>query len=360
MTEVSTTGSDAVAVYDEDFGNIGMEDVGAGDLVIPRINIDHDDMVFVNSMTKEEFKGLTVIILGLVKQRVMWPPKMEDNSKPQCKSPDNVHGFPRLPQEGLPKSKQFPFDKSNFEVSQAQPVEVAPQTDPAYPGGWSSNGYATLPCNSCVFQKWGTDEDGKRTPPPCSEQHTYPLLYLTQITDESTGETQDFWQPAIFTVQRSAIKNSRNFINTFAQAKQPFFTYYTTIGLTAASRGGNEYAIPEFKKVSPSDRSHWGEYANQLRSIREFLRAAPRPQDEDNDDVEPQSNENVPPVAPAAESTPTPTPTPPAPTPTPTPAPTPPATPKPPTAVAPPPPPAPPAAPAAPAPEAADPSGLPF
>jgi hypothetical protein len=290
MTIDNTAGSQMVP-YDEDFGNLGMEDVEASDLVIPRIQIDHKRNVFVNGLTKEEFPALTVVVLGLIKQRIMWPPKLEDDSKPRCKSPDNAHGFPNMA-EGQPRRNLFPWDESNFTPEMAKVVELAP--DAKYPMGWSSNGHLTLPCDACVFSKWSKDEDNKSVPPPCSEQHTYPLMYLIQDDD---GEQR--WVAALFTIARSAIKNSKNFINSFAQARQPFFTQYTVLTLRQESRGGNEFSVPEFTRHGPSDRTQWGEYGERLRSIREFIRQAPRPSDVSDDDaVTISSNENTAPVAP--------------------------------------------------------------
>ena len=355
-------GGSAVAPYDEDFGNLGLEDIDASDLRMPRINIDHDNGVFVNSLTKEEFPALTVVTLGLVKQRIMWPTKMDDDSKPRCKSPDNSHGFPNMNENG-PKKNLFPWAQSNFDPSQARPLDLEPNN--TYPHGWSSNGHPVLPCDTCVFSKWGKDEDGKNTPPPCNEQHTYPLLYMQTYTDENTGETETVWIPAILTVQRSAISNSRSYINGFAQARQPFFTQYTGLTLRMESRGGNEYAVPEFKKMGPSDRNQWGEYANQLRSVREYLRQAPRRQTDDEEGSTPAapSNENTapaaaqpaaPPAAPAAPAQPAAPPAPPQAPPAAAQPPTPPAAP--PASAAPQAPTAPPAPPAAPPPPPAPPA----
>lgn len=303
---VETVGDGGVAAYDPSVdGAMGLEDVDASDLSMPRININHDEARFVNSLTKMEYPSLTVIMLGLIKQRVMWPEKLETGDKPRCKSPDNVHGFPRIG-DSIPNTKKFPWGASNFEISQAQPVEVPPSDE--YPEGWKSNGYPVLPCQSCRFAKWGRDEDGKNTPPPCSEQHTYPLLYMAGDADDPE------WTPAIFTVQRSAISNSRKFINGFAQARKPMFTQYTGLTLTMESRGTNEFAVPQFRLMGPSDRNSWGEYANSLRTVRTFLRQAPRAQEDDapasvpNENVAPEATSEAAspaaPVAPAAPAAP--------------------------------------------------------
>lgn len=287
--------------YEEDFGSLGLEDVGASDLVLPRLQIDHDNNVFVNSLTKETFPALTVVILGLVKQRIMWPDDIEDGDKPMCKSPDAIHGFPRFG-DNVPKSKSFPWDESNYTTANLEVVELEPGEDNSHPEGWSSNGYGTIKCDACVFAKWGKNADGKNTPPPCSEQHTYPLHYMVQHEDGSVD-----WIPALFTVQRSAIKNSRSYINSFAQARKPMFTVYTGLTLRHESRGKVKYSVPEFKQMSPTDRDMWGEYGNNMRQIRTFVRSAPRRQDDDGAQPPVSNNENKPPAAtaepPAAEPT---------------------------------------------------------
>jgi hypothetical protein len=328
MTVAPTGPGSAVAPYNEDFGSVGLEDVDASDMRLPRLNINHDEGRFVNSLTKEEFPALTVVVLGIVKQRILWPDKLEDNAKPRCKSPDFTHGFPNM-NTTLPTKKQFPWAESNFTPANVVPVEIGPGEDPHYPEGWSSNGYGVLPCDTCVFAKWGKDEDGKRTPPPCNEQHTYPLLYLEKAFHED-GTEEDRWVPAIWTIQRSAITNSKAYINSFAQSRSAFFTQYTTLTLRMESRGKNVYAVPEFKRIGPSDRNMWGEYAQQYRSVRQFLRMAPRPQDDDADDT-PTDNTNTGPVAaaqpapaaappaPAVVPAPAPVVAPPAPTPPPAP-----------------------------------------
>lgn len=279
MTVDATGSGTAVEPY-EAYEDIGLEDVDASDLVIPRLLIDHKKGVFVNNLSKEEFPALTVVILGLVKQRILWPEKLDEGDKPMCKSPDFVHGFPRWG-EGIPKTKQFPWAKSNFDPANAIPIEEEPSRK--YPNGWDSHGYPTLPCDSCVFTQWGKDEDNKSVPPPCSEQHTYPLRYYTADGD---------WVTALFTIQRSAIKNSKTYINSFAQIKQPMFTVYTELSLRQESKAGNEFSIPEFKRGVQSDRNAWEEYGQLLRSLREFVRQAPRRQD-DEEQPEPSNNDNT-------------------------------------------------------------------
>lgn len=362
---VDTTGGGGAVALPEDYGNIGMEDVDASDLMLPRLKIDHKRSVFVNSVTKEEFSSLTIITLGLIKGRIMWHGKLEDDSKPQCKSPDNIHGFPNV-NENDPKKYQFPWANSNFEPNHMEVVELAPGQNQQHPNGWSSNGHGTLQCSSCAFAKWSTDDDGKGVPPPCNEQHIYPILYMQEMVDETGEQSETRWVPALFTVAKSAIKNSRSYINSFAQAKQPMFTMYTFLTLRPESRAGNDYAVPEWRRATPTDRNMWGEYGQQYKGIRELMRSAPRPGEDTNPPATdntnqapatvappvPPSGSVTPPVAPpTATVDPTPEPPPPAPTPPASPAPAPPAqapTPPPQATTPPPPPAAPPVAPPAP------------
>jgi hypothetical protein len=253
-----------------EFGNVGMEDVAASDLIVPRLQLDHKKAVFRDSLSKEEFTDLRVVILGLVKQRIMWDDDVEEGDKPQCKSPDFENGFPQM-RTDIPYPKQFPWDRSNFRKED-------------FPPEAGINNLITLPCNSCVFQQWGKDpRSGKATPPPCSEQHTYPLLYTT---DDST------WTVAIATFQRTGIKPSKNYISSFAQSNMPMFTSFTTLSLNAQSRGSVEYAVPVFRKGEQTDRGMWPQYADQYRQIRGFIRSAPRNQQEDNQPAAPANNVN--------------------------------------------------------------------
>jgi hypothetical protein len=294
---VDTTGGGAVVPYDPDmYGDVGLEDVGAADVVIPRLSINHLDGTFKDNLSKAEYPKLKVILLGLVKQRIMWKSEVEDGDKPLCKSPDFEHGFPNVRADATP-DKRFPWDESNFNHADFPPEK-------------GINDLTTLPCNNCVFKEWGTDKNGKSTPPPCTEQHTYPLLFSSD-----DGES---YSPALLSLQRTGIKPSRQYISSFAQSKTPMFTVFTELSLTQQSRGTVRYAVPNLRRQEATDREMWREYADQYRTIRDFVRAAPRKRDEEGDDtavVVPTPNVNTgptaaatAPAAPAASSAPASTP----------------------------------------------------
>jgi hypothetical protein len=283
---VATPGGGEVAVYDEDLASVGLEDVGVGDVVIPRLQIQHKEGTFLDNLSKATFASLKVVLLGLVKQRIMWDDEVNEGDRPKCKSPDFEHGFPNVNYDGkTPPGKQFDWKVSNFNPED-------------YPAENGLNGLVTLPCTNCIFKEW---DKGDWKQPPCSEQHTYPLLYSP---DEGAS-----WQPALLTVQRTGIKPSRQYISSFAQAKTPMFTVFTEIGLTQQKRGSVDYSVPWFKRHEATDRNAWPEFASQYRAIREFIRQPPRRLDEE-ETVSTDSNVNT---APAPAAGPTPPATPPAP-----------------------------------------------
>lgn len=303
---VTTTGGGAVEPYDpSQFGDVGLEDISASDVAIPRLRIKHDEGVFEDSLSKSTFPRLQAVLLGLVKQRIYWHADVDDGDKPLCKSTNFDYGFPNQ-RDDVAADKRFPWAKSNFEPSQAQPIEI--EKSAAYPQGWSSNGLPVLPCAQCVFKEW--PKSGEKGGPPCAEQHTYPLLY--------TPDEGESWQPALLTLQKTGIKPSRSYLSYFAQSKQPMFTSYTELTLTQQSRGSVKYSVPNLRRLEQTPREQWAEFADQYRNIREFVRSAPRAADEEGDSTSgTASNVNTAPptaAAPApAAASPAPAPTAPAP-----------------------------------------------
>lgn len=262
MTVAAIPGTGVAVPYDpDDLSDLGLEDIGAGELTVPRLEIVHDKGVFRDRNTKTEYSTLNCIILGVVKQRIMWDKVVDDGDKPQCRSANFELGWPQM-RTDIPKSKQFPWVKSNFN----------PEDQPTQP-----NGLVALSCESCVFKDWNAQD---WTVPPCSEQYTFIVLYQT---DDSGNMA-----PAILTLQRSAAKACKQYLTFFKGAKQPMFTVQTTIDLSIMSRGKVTYSTPVFKRGLETDRgpdgANWRDYASTYRSIREFLRQAPRGQDDDEGD----------------------------------------------------------------------------
>lgn len=262
-----------------EYGNVGLEDVTAADLVLPRLNIDNKKNMFVNSVTKAEYDEVEVILLAQVKQRVMWPPDVDEspNPMPQCKSTDFVHGFPNVDPKA-PFDKLFPWAESSFqpEAGAAGQYEVELSAEVGLPA---------LPCEKCAFQKWVN----KKT--RCQEQHTFPLLM-----NEGSAEDQH-WAPAILTLKGSGIQPSKTYVSGFATSQTLLFSTTTMIKLDQRSRGTVNYSVPIIRKGNPTDPTMFGEYAASARGMRENLRRPPTKRD-DSAAAAPQpiQNQNAAPV----------------------------------------------------------------
>lgn len=242
MSEIARHEAASTAVAtSSDSGIEGLEDFEASDLVMPRLRIVGKDAEFEDNLTGERHGKITVILLGLVKQRILWAPEVEDGDGPLCRSLD-FHN-------GLPFVKEFPWKESGFDRRAAEDAAA----DAEHP---------SLACNSCALKEWGTNPKGST--PWCSEQHTYPLML-------NAGE--DNWMPAILTLQRSGIKASKAYTSGFARARQPLYTAVTEISLRAEKRGSVDYATPIFQKKAATEEVDYPEYAQNYRQIREFLQS---------------------------------------------------------------------------------------
>jgi hypothetical protein len=261
MTVVPSTGGGEVATYG---GTEGLDDVGAGDVVIPRLQIKHDEGIFIDNLSKQTFTELDCVILGLVKQRIFWADEVEEGDKPLCKSPDHDHGFPQI-SEDVKRDKRFPWAQSNFD-----PKDFPPD------GPNAINGLVTLPCAACQFKEWDNNGFNQKVP-PCAEQHTYPLLY----NSNTEHPDEPIWAAAILTVQKTGIAPSKRYLSSFVQANQPMFTARSLVSLTLNKRGTVTYSVPTFRKVGQTDSSMWGQYGDQYRQIRAFCRTPPRNTEED-------------------------------------------------------------------------------
>lgn len=255
----------------DNFGT-GLEDMQASDAVIPRLTIAHKEGKFEDNLSGEQFGVVNLVILGLVKQRVLWSPTVDDGDAPMCKSTDNITGFPN---DDAPKDKRFPWAKSGFDKND-------------YPE--DSDGLRNLPCSGCQLKEWGTHPNGKS--PWCTEQWTLPVMYDGQDYD---GNFSGVYSPAIFTLQRSGVKAIRAYLTNFQRTGQPAFVNIAQCKLEVNTRGDVTYSTPKFSRVGATDQGEWPSYATQFMQIREYLTRRPV-----NDDAEPveagQNNVNTAPA----------------------------------------------------------------
>lgn len=285
MTVAVTDSSGSLEPYNE-YRGLGLEDVKVTDLSVPRIYIKGDTATFEHSATKSDLGSfLYVVLLAQVKQRVMWHKDVSEEYKsPQCKSTDFEHGWPNQDPKA-PGDRLFPWAESTFNADAGKKGLYLPELS-------ADAGLAALPCESCIFKEW---KDGKTR---CKEQHTYPLYYL-----DANGQ----YQPAILTIQGSGIKNSRQYTNTFATKGRPLFTAQTLIQLESARRGSVDYAIPNFSLYQDTDPGMFDEWAEQTRTMMQYLRRPPRTaSDADNKTEVPvpaSTNVNAGPVGTVIEGT---------------------------------------------------------
>lgn len=245
----------------------GLEDFSQEDLRMPRINIDHEQGVFKDSLSGTELPAMSAVVLGLIKQRVLWPPQVsDDNSQPLCKSTDYNLGFPTI--NGRRPTDNFPWNAAGWNPADFQPNE---------------DGRLTLPCNACRLKEWASHPDGKKT--WCSEQHSIPLLYAP-LGEEPMAM-------ALFTTQRSSINASKNYFAGIVRQERPAFAYYCEISLRPQQRGKNTYYVPVFTMKGPTDESQWPSYSSAYRSTRTFLHRPPMLRDENGNVVESVTAGNV-------------------------------------------------------------------
>lgn len=231
----------AVATIDQ--GVVGLEDFDdTTDMVMPRLTIVQKEALFKDGLTGEQYDALSVVWLGLVKQRILWSPEVGSNDGPLCKSLDFNTGFP----QGTDVEKErdghlFPWKSAGF----------APADHPDL----------VLPCEACRLKEWGSNP--KNDSPWCSEQHVIALLMET--------EPGVFEMPALLTLQRSNIKASRAYLTSYRAKKQPTFVAQTHMSLTLQKRGDVEYSTINLVRGAATDPELHPDYATRYRAIRDTI-----------------------------------------------------------------------------------------
>ena len=229
-------------------GVVGMEDIGSGDLSVPRLSLNHKKGVIEDAQTKEQFDSLDCILLGVVKQRVLWDPSDESFDKaPLCKSFDFGIGFP--------DADEFPWGSSGFN-----------QAD------FASFDQPQLDCGSCRLKEWETHPKRDKIP-WCSEQWVFPLI--VPIDESGAGA------PALITFQRSQLTNTKSYVSGFARVQKPLFVAHTKITLEKLSRGTVDYVLPSFQKGDATPESMADFFTEQYLGIRQFL-VTPRLRDKED------------------------------------------------------------------------------
>jgi hypothetical protein len=259
MTDVTPAAPSGLAIPDAGMAMPeGLEDMSAADVGTPRIQIDHDEIMFRDSQTGELYPQLeNIVILGLQKQRVLFPAIIGDEgaNDPMCKSFDA--------KTGLAVPATFPWPSTKFDPN-AYP-KVGEDTD--FPR-------ISLPCAECNLQNWDTHP--RRESPWCTLQNTVIIL----------NNYDGVWMPALISFQRSALKGCNTYLSSFIRAAKPAFTAYTTITLDRGKKGTNEYGIPKFTKGQATPPENYPYFSQVLREVKDYLTQSLRGDDEEMIGVE--------------------------------------------------------------------------
>lgn len=240
-----------VPASDDPNAVIGLEDASNSDRSVPQIKVVHTEGVFEDSLSSEQYPELTCVILGLVKQRVLWEPNMGDEKElPLCRSYDHKFGHPAVDDDG---NSRFPWAASGFTEQDG-----------------------VLPCESCKLQEWGSHPS--RDAPWCSETYCFVI---------AIPEGEGMFSPAILQFQRSGIKAARTYVSSYMNKRTPMFSNYTTIKLNTAKRGTTVYSTPQFTKGGDTDVEDHPEFGATYRGIRDYLQTPRvRVASTDDDDAE--------------------------------------------------------------------------
>lgn len=223
----------------------GLEDLDPREGGISRIRIDHKDAMWVDSLTGLKVKEFEGVICGIVKQRVMFPPKMsKEPGPPECKSVDFKIGRPNL--------------------------EIFPVAEFRNPAGGVAPGPAVefvegieLDCGTCPFEKFGSNPSPDKEGPRCTEQ-----IILVVLADLD-GSGNDM--PSLLTAQKSALKPTRAYLAGFKRAGNPAFSHRTKFSLSAQVYAGNDYAVPVYKRLEETPKELWLAYGQTYTQNRDFL-----------------------------------------------------------------------------------------
>lgn len=269
VEQVNPTGAEV-----QQWQDTGLEDMSISDAVIPRIKIIGKEGMWADNLTDTHFPILYFISLGLVRQRVLFHPNVEDGDAPMCKSTDFNTGYPN-PE---PKNdKHFPWQLSGFNPADF-PADASGQMGP-------------LPCSGCQLKEWGSHPTSQS--PYCAEQWTMPIYYDSSGQAATTDPSQGFqfeqaeWTPAILTLQKSSLKPIRSYLSSFKAGNKPPFLNICKGTLKIGQRGQVVYSVPTFTKGPESPRDRWEEFSTQYGEMRSFLT---RPPVREDDEIDPTAS----------------------------------------------------------------------
>lgn len=211
----------------------GLETVESDDVSLAIIKIDHKTGTFVDSLTGQSYSEIDGVLLGLLKQRIMWDTDLSAKNGLMCKSRDAKIGTPR---------ESFPWAKFK-ERKGVEPV-----------------GSDEIACATCPFAEWGSHP--QRDSSWCALQYTFPVVVGTD-SNNVTG---------LLSLQRSGVKPAKSYVSGFIRDAIPMFSVRTTITLTRAENGGTVYYTPKFARgEAVEDVEAWKQWASDWGRISKIV-----------------------------------------------------------------------------------------
>ncbi|WKW85510.1 hypothetical protein SEA_REYNAULD_58 [Rhodococcus phage Reynauld] len=204
----------------------------------PMLRIDPVHGTLYRDDTEHQFgREVTVIGLGLLRSRVLWPEEM--GGRPTCRSADSITG---QPQRGFPwKNVLGPGEKPTMERT----------------------------CADCALRAKGPRGLS------CKQNWIIPC----RITFGRNETIPAGWDDPIFRLTvdyYSAIDALEKYLIPFRDTATPLYSTTTRIMIRKVGSNGKARALPVFSKGSPTAESRWPEFAAQLDAIREHVRVKPR------------------------------------------------------------------------------------
>jgi len=219
-TEVATTNQNTAMTEYQGPIETGLEEMDAGDLIIPRLTITQPTTPDIDAANQGKFcvnitgdftDKMTVAMIKLNKSRILFPEKYKRDNDPLCRS----HDF-RTPASDIPN---------------ATPMCDSCGTLPLAPGEKKAK-------HKCPYANWTSDEKGKPVPPRCQE------VWNSLIVDLES------YMPMFFSLKSTALKPFRKIVSAISmisQAKKiPMWSMSFDMSLEKTVNDSGTFYVPSF------------------------------------------------------------------------------------------------------------------
>jgi hypothetical protein len=237
---INETTTAMTAPNNENF-ETGMEDMDAGDLIIPRLSITQPTTPDIAAENQGKFhvnitgdfqEAMSAVMIKLSKSRILFPEKYKRDNVPLCRS----HDF-KVPANDIPEAK---------------PMAESCGLLPLVPGEKKAK-------HICPYANWTADEKNKPVPPRCQE------VWNSLIVD------LDSYLPMWFSLKSTALKPFRKIVSAISmisQAKKiPMWGMKFDMSLYKEINDSGTFYIPTFSSPAALDK----ENAVNMAAIRQQL-----------------------------------------------------------------------------------------